>query len=192
MSTELPKQKLPHIDVEHDNEIRYPVFCFSLFFIGLFTAFLEKEMGYNIVTALAVGFVLFVIMWPYMFSPDVYVLQVPWVMKLRCGHEVTIPAGYRFDGATVPRALWSITGFTPYGKHLAAALEHDRLCELKGVIVDDQGGDILMPWWEVHMHFYHKLVEWNVRPVKCKLMALAVFIGGPKWTLPKNNIDDKE
>lgn len=41
-----------------------------------------------------------------------------------------VPAGFVFDGATIPRWLWWIPGFAPLGKHIWAALLHDRLCQL--------------------------------------------------------------
>lgn len=40
-------------------------------------------------------------------------------------YRVTIPAGYEFDGATIPRPLWSI--FERYGLWVRAALYHDQL-----------------------------------------------------------------
>lgn len=40
---------------------------------------------------------------------------------------VTIPAGYLTDGASVPRALWSIV--PPWGSYGQAVVLHDFLCE---------------------------------------------------------------
>lgn len=47
---------------------------------------------------------------------------------------VTVPAGYLTDGASVPRALWSL--IPPWGAYGQAAVVHDLLCEYL-TIVDD-------------------------------------------------------
>lgn len=38
---------------------------------------------------------------------------------------ITVPAGYKTDFASVPRAFWSI--FPPFGKYSSAAVIHDYL-----------------------------------------------------------------
>jgi hypothetical protein len=43
------------------------------------------------------------------------------------GQKHYIPSGFRYDGASVPRFLWSVTGITPDGLHRAATLIHDYL-----------------------------------------------------------------
>lgn len=44
-------------------------------------------------------------------------------------YEFTIPKGYCFDGATIPRAFWRIIGAPTDNSFLIAALVHDVLCE---------------------------------------------------------------
>jgi hypothetical protein len=44
-------------------------------------------------------------------------------------HRTVVPAGYVFDGASIPRMFWWIPGFSPMGIHLWAALVHDYLCD---------------------------------------------------------------
>lgn len=44
------------------------------------------------------------------------------------GKIVVIPKGFVSDGASVPRALWSI--YPPFGKYLEAAIVHDWFCVL--------------------------------------------------------------
>lgn len=39
---------------------------------------------------------------------------------------IQVPAGFRTDLASVPRALWAI--FPPHGRHSLAAILHDWLC----------------------------------------------------------------
>jgi hypothetical protein len=106
-----------------------------------------------------------------------YRLRREWVMRVR-GVPFVIPDGYEFDGASVPRFLWAVTGYTPYGRHIAAALEHDRLCELRGDL-----GAFRMTSREVHDHFYVRLLKWGVRPSKAKLMGWAVRWFGPRWDM---------
>lgn len=44
-------------------------------------------------------------------------------------HWIEIPAGYRFDGASIPRCLWSLIG-GPFDPQFAlAACIHDWYCE---------------------------------------------------------------
>lgn len=40
---------------------------------------------------------------------------------------LTVPAGFEYDGASVPRVLWTLTGLLPDGIHRPAALIHDYL-----------------------------------------------------------------
>lgn len=45
-------------------------------------------------------------------------------------HEMVVPKGFEFDGASVPRWIWWIHGFAPWERDtLLAALIHDYLCE---------------------------------------------------------------
>lgn len=46
------------------------------------------------------------------------------------GHQsITVPIGYAFDGASIPRIFWLLPGFAPLGKHIWAALAHDFACD---------------------------------------------------------------
>lgn len=47
---------------------------------------------------------------------------------------VSVPRGYLVDGASVPRALWSI--IPPWGAYGAATVVHDILCEYLSVTKD--------------------------------------------------------
>jgi len=40
-------------------------------------------------------------------------------------NKITIPSGFRYDGASVPRPLWSLSGLRPDGLHRAGTLIHD-------------------------------------------------------------------
>ena len=49
-------------------------------------------------------------------------------------YQIIIPKGFTYDGATIPRPLWSIIGATPDGLHRAATLTHDWLYIHNGVV----------------------------------------------------------
>jgi len=42
-------------------------------------------------------------------------------------NRITIPVGFETDGASIPRALWSVIGHPFNGKHVRAATLHDYL-----------------------------------------------------------------
>ncbi len=44
------------------------------------------------------------------------------------GSVVTVERGFESDGASVPRAMWSI--YPPFGRYLEAAVVHDYFCVL--------------------------------------------------------------
>lgn len=102
----------------------------------------------------------------------------------------TIPAGYEFDGASVPRMFWGFPfGYTPDGVHRAAALEHDFLCDL-GMKHKD-----FTDWYAkrrklpppplppavVHAHFARRLKELGLRKGQVWTMGNAVKLFGPRW-----------
>ena len=45
---------------------------------------------------------------------------------------IVVKAGFECDGASVPRWLWSLSGITPNGLIIAAALIHDAIYSVKG------------------------------------------------------------
>jgi hypothetical protein len=49
-------------------------------------------------------------------------------------YKITIPKGYEWDGATIPRFLWSILGYYPMGKMAEASLIHDWIYVNKGIL----------------------------------------------------------
>ena len=53
---------------------------------------------------------------------DIYVLQSDYECL-----GFTVPAGFEYDGASVPRAVWTTSGMTPDGYYRPAALVHDWL-----------------------------------------------------------------
>lgn len=57
-------------------------------------------------------------------APAVWRLERPYSRNTSCG-PITVPAGFAWDGASVPRALWSL--LPPWGGYSGAALIHDWL-----------------------------------------------------------------
>jgi len=46
--------------------------------------------------------------------------------------RITVPRGFEYDGASVPRLLWGVTGLRPDGLIRAAALVHDFVYAFRG------------------------------------------------------------
>ena len=53
-------------------------------------------------------------------------------------YKFTIPKGYCYDGATIPRFFWRLIGAKTDNKFLLSAMIHDVLCENHGYINNDR------------------------------------------------------
>lgn len=53
-------------------------------------------------------------------------------------YKFTIPKGYCYDGASIPRAFWRLIGSNTDNAFLIPALIHDVLCENHGFIDNDR------------------------------------------------------
>ena len=53
-------------------------------------------------------------------------------------YNFTIPKGYCYDGASIPRLFWRIVGANTDNKFLIATLVHDVLCEHHDFIENDR------------------------------------------------------
>jgi hypothetical protein len=81
--------------------------------------------------------------------------------------KITIPAGFKTDFASVPRAFWSI--IPPWGKYSEAALVHDYLYSAASKAIKSmsrkEADDIFLelmkeagvPWWQ------RQAIYWAVR-----------------------------
>ena len=70
-------------------------------------------------------------------SDRVYQVTSPWSITWITGdvvNRLNVPAGSRYDGASIPRWLWSITGIRPDGVHRAGTLVHDFIYYYEGVL----------------------------------------------------------
>ncbi len=52
-------------------------------------------------------------------------------------YKIVVPEGFMYDGASVPRIAWSLSGITPDGLMRAPALVHDWIYAHKGKLPDE-------------------------------------------------------
>ena len=81
-------------------------------------------------------------------------------------HGVTVPRGFKFDGASSPRIFWSI--IPPMRETTKASCVHDYLCSIAKNKEDRKKADRL---------FYVMLREANLNIVRCLIGYLGVRIG---------------
>lgn len=86
------------------------------------------------------------------------------------GKKWVAKKGYKTDGATIPKAFWSIVGGPFDGQYREAAVIHDQYCDSKSE-----------PSTDVHRIFYYANRAAGVSERKSKILYAAVRIGGPKW-----------
>ena len=80
------------------------------------------------------------------------------------------PAGAVVNGASIPRAFWSLIGGPFAGEFRNASVVHDVACETRD-----------RAWRAVHRMFYEACRCGGVGAVKAKTMYYAVFHYGPRW-----------
>lgn len=85
----------------------------------------------------------------------------------------TAPSGALVDGASIPRVFWSIVGGPFEGEYRDASILHDHECTVR-----------VQPWREVHRMFHQACLAGGVHPLKARLMYAAVYLFGPRWSLP--------
>jgi len=92
------------------------------------------------------------------------------------------PVGSEIDGASIPRALWTIVGGPYEGPYRNASVVHDVACDEK-----------TEPSGEVHRMFYFACRCAGVGEAKAKVMYWAVLNGGPQWkTIQQASVKDGE
>ena len=82
------------------------------------------------------------------------------------------PAGAVVNGASIPRAFWTLIGGPFAGSFRNASVIHDVACEQRN-----------RPWRAVHRMFYEACRCGGVGAVQAKTMYYAVFHFGPRWQL---------
>lgn len=83
----------------------------------------------------------------------------------------TASKGNITDGASIPRAFWSIMGGPLAGKYRRAAVIHDVYCKNQD-----------RPYQMVHRMFYEAMLADGVGKITAKTMYLAVKTFGPRWS----------
>jgi hypothetical protein len=87
------------------------------------------------------------------------------------GERWPVEAGVVVDGASIPRAFWSLIGGPFEGRYRNASIVHDRFCDLRS-----------RAWAATHRMFYGAMRCSGVPNAKAKLMFYAVHAFGPRWT----------
>lgn len=97
--------------------------------------------------------------------------------------DILIQAGFRYDGASVPRWLQSIVGMGIDGLHRAAALVHDFIYEHKGEFEDDvTGAPIHISRKDADKIFKNMLKEVGIASHRVFLVYWGVrLFGGSVW-----------
>jgi hypothetical protein len=83
------------------------------------------------------------------------------------------PKGWVVDGASIPRAFWTVIGGPWEGRYRFASVLHDVACDEKK-----------RPWDAAAEMFYEAMRCGGVREAKAKIMYYAVYKFGPRWPPP--------
>jgi hypothetical protein len=97
------------------------------------------------------------------------------------GREWRTPAAYVIDGASIPKALWTLVGSPYTGDYRRASVVHDKAC-------DDAGGDSAARRTADRM-FYHACRAGGCSVAEATLLYIGVRIGAitphvPAWSPP--------
>lgn len=110
---------------------------------------------------------------------EAFQLVADWSFYDGNGHPHTIPKGFVFDGASVPR--WAWWWMPPIGRQDAGALPHDWIYVHKGHLPD--GATFTRA--EADMLLYDLLVDAGLSSTRSGLVYRAVrFGGGLTWSRP--------
>lgn len=91
------------------------------------------------------------------------------------------PAGTLTDGASIPKMFFKIIG-TPRSKEfINAATLHDAYCGVGNGSLPQYHSD---RWQNVHRMFYDALRVDGTPSKKAKIMYAAVYLAGPRWSMP--------
>ena len=95
------------------------------------------------------------------------------------GRAWPVPKGTIVDGASIPRAFWSIVGGPFEGKYRNASVIHDYYCDVR-----------TRTWEATDRVFYDAMISSGVDDREAKILYSAVVVGGPRWDLQtvSNNI----
>ncbi len=86
-----------------------------------------------------------------------------------------VPKGFKTDGASLPRYVWSFYAAPFSGPWKEAAAIHDRYCQTKE-----------RTWQETHGVFYDAMLASGVDTFRAMIMYTSVYYGGPRWITKQN------
>ncbi|ROU08129.1 DUF1353 domain-containing protein [Lysobacter enzymogenes] len=89
------------------------------------------------------------------------------------GEDWPVPAGAWLDGASIPKAFWSVIGGPFEGKYREPSIVHDHYCIVK-----------TRPWRDTHRMFHAAMLCRGVSGFKARTMFYAVYRFGPRWGVP--------
>lgn len=92
------------------------------------------------------------------------------------GHTLTADKGFVSDGASIPRAAWSIIGGPWDGPYRNAAVIHDVGCVSHKYT-----------WQDTDRIFLEAMLDSGVARVQALTMYYAVLVGGPRWAVVSVN-----
>jgi hypothetical protein len=114
------------------------------------------------------------------------VVQVEWVRGAERDHNMrllvdfafvdpagktwTAKTGFETDGASIPRAFWTLVGGPFEGQYREAAVIHDEYCFLK-----------TETWQATHRVFLDGMLASGVSEELAKTLYAGVMLGGPRW-----------
>jgi hypothetical protein len=109
-------------------------------------------------------------------------LLEPFAFTDPSGKLWAVPAGVVIDGASIPKAFWTLVGSPYVGNYRRASVVHDYFC--------DQKTD---SWKDVHRMFYYAMVAGGVVELEAKVLYAAVYAGGPRWkTVVTKNLEGRD
>ena len=86
---------------------------------------------------------------------------------------ITVPAGFIYDGASIPRPCWSLIGLSPFGRILGAATVHDWLYVRSGNVAEGY-----YPKTQADIIFYNLMRQSDISWHQAKLAYWAVCVFG--------------
>jgi len=102
---------------------------------------------------------------------------------------LSVPCGYMWDGASIPRIAWTALGITPSGIADGASLLHDVLYRAAGgkkptewrgcKLTNENGNTVLLPREEADALFYDGLVTAGVARHRARMAYL--IVRGAVW-----------
>ena len=113
-------------------------------------------------------------------SGDLYELYEDYAFKFINKRQLltaTIKKGFKYDGASVPRIVWTLAGFLPDGIHRPAALIHDYMYEKEGKIPVD-GGELEYTRKEADKLFFDALRFLGIKSWHARIAYISVRLFG--------------